>query len=98
LATRILQYAATEGIELTALEVLATSRSDLRGMFGMADSMGVPVGAGPSEIQLQVRISAAGVLAERLRRLVEDSHQCAPISAAARTAVPVVLRIDVEAA
>jgi uncharacterized OsmC-like protein len=98
LTTRIAMDAATEGIELAALEVLVTSRSDLRGLFGMADITGVPVGAGPSEIQIQVRISAAGVSSERLRLLVEHCDRCSPISAAARDAVPVTLRIEVDAA
>ncbi len=98
LATRIAMGAAAEGIAVTALEVLATSRSDLRGLFGMADSTGAPVGAGPNEIQLRVRISAAGVSAERLRLLVEDCNRCSPVSAAARDAVPVDLRIEVDAA
>jgi uncharacterized OsmC-like protein len=98
LATCIAMDAAAEGIELAALEVLATSRSDLRGLFGMADNTGAPVGAGPSEVQLRVRISAAGVSAERLRLLVEESNRCSPISAAVRDAVPVALRIEVDAA
>jgi uncharacterized OsmC-like protein len=97
LATCIAMDAAAEGIELTALEVLATSSSDLRGMLGMVDGSGAPVGAGPREIQIQVRIRAAGVSAERLRLLVEDSNRCSPVSAAARDAVPVALRIDVDA-
>src|ERR1700689_1373300 len=84
LTTCIAMDAAAEGIDLAALEVLVTSRSDLRGLLGMADSAGVPVGAGPSEIRIQVRISAAGVPAERLRLLVEDSNRCSPISAVAR--------------
>lgn len=98
LTTCIAMDAAAEGIDLAALEVLVTSCSDLRGLFGMADSTGVPVGAGPSEIQIQVRISAAGVSAERLRLLVEDSNRCSPISAAARDAVPIALRVEVDAA
>lgn len=98
LATRIAMNAAAEGIELAALEVLATSRSDLRGLFGMADSTGAPLGAGPSEVQLRVRISAAGVAAERLRHLVEASNHCSPVSAAVRDAVPVALRIEVDTA
>src|SRR5580658_9533734 len=98
LATCIAMDAAAEGIELTALEVLATSSSDLRGLLGMVDSTGAPVGAGPHEIQIRVRICAAGVSAERLRLLVEDSNRCSPISAAARDAVPIALRIDVDAA
>jgi uncharacterized OsmC-like protein len=97
LATSIALNAAYEGIELAALEVLVTSRSDLRGLLGMADSTGGPVGAGPSEIQIQVRISATGVSTERLRLLVERSDRCSPISAAARDAVPTALRIEVDA-
>jgi uncharacterized OsmC-like protein len=98
LATCVAMNAAAEGIELALLEVLATSRSDLRGLFGMADSTGAVVSAGPSEIHLRVRISAAGVSAERLRLLVEDSNRCSPVSAAARDAVPVALRIEVDTA
>lgn len=98
LATCIAMDAATEGIDLVTLEVLVTSRSDLRGLFGMADSTGVSVSPGPSEIQIQVRISAAGVSAERLRLLVTDSHRCSPISAAVREAVPIALRIEVDGA
>jgi uncharacterized OsmC-like protein len=98
LATCIAMAAAAEGIELAALEVVATSRSDLRGLFGMADTTGGPVGAGPSEVQLRVRISAAGVSAERLRLLVEDSNRCSPVSTAVRDTVPLALRIEVAAA
>lgn len=98
LATCIAMNAAAEGIELASLEVLASSRSDLRGLLGMTDSTGAPAGAGPSEIQLRVRIAAAGVSPERLRLLVEESNRCSPVSAAAREAVPVALRIEVEAA
>lgn len=98
LTTCIAMDAAAEGIDLGSLEVLVTSRSDLRGLFGMADSTGAPVGAGPSGIRIQVRISAAGVSAERLRLLVEESNRCSPISAAARDAVPIALRVEVDAA
>jgi organic hydroperoxide reductase OsmC/OhrA len=95
LATRIAMGAATAGIELTSLEVLASSRSDARGLFGMADISGEPVGAGPRDVQLLVRIAAPGVSAEKLRTLVEDGHRCSPLSAAVRDVVPVALRIEV---
>jgi organic hydroperoxide reductase OsmC/OhrA len=95
LATRIAMGAATAGIELTLLEVLASSRSDARGLFGMADVSGEPVGAGPCDLQLLVRIAAPGVSAEKLQTLVEDGNRCSPISAAARNAVAVALRIEV---
>jgi organic hydroperoxide reductase OsmC/OhrA len=75
--------------------VSASSRSDVRGLFGMADVSGTPVGAGPREVQLLVKISAPGVSAEKLQTLVEDSSRCSPISAAARDVVPVALRIEV---
>jgi organic hydroperoxide reductase OsmC/OhrA len=98
LATRIAIGAATDGIELTLLEVSACSRSDARGLFGMPDISGAPVGAGPRDVQLFIRIAAPGVSAEKLQALVEDSNRCSPVSAAARDVVPVALRIEVAAA
>jgi uncharacterized OsmC-like protein len=98
LATCIAMDAAAEGIELAALEVLVSSRSDLRGFFGMADAMGEPVDAGPSEVQLRIRISAGGVSPERLRLLVEESNRCSPMSAALRHAVPATLCVEVDSA
>jgi uncharacterized OsmC-like protein len=98
LATRIAMGAATAGIELTLLEVSASSRSDARGLLGMADDSGDPVGAGPRDVQLLVRIAAPGVPADRLQTLVEDSNRCSPIFAAVRHVVPVSLRIEVAAA
>src|ERR1700683_3577592 len=94
LATRIAMGAATAGIEITSLEVSASSRSDVRGLFGMAVVSGTPGGAGAREVQLLVKISAPGVSAEKLQTLVEDSSRCSPISAAARDVVPVALRIE----
>jgi uncharacterized OsmC-like protein len=96
-ATRIAMAAAAEGIELKTLELVASSRSDTRGMLGMADAGGVPVPAGPRDVQLLVRISAIGASPERLRALVEHSHRCSPVSCAMQEAVPVALRIEVGA-
>ena len=96
-ATRIAMQAAAAEIELTMLEVVASSRSDARGLFGMAEVSGEPVGAGPRDVQLFVKISAPGVAAERLQSLVEDCNSCSPVSAAVRDAVPVTLRIEVHA-
>lgn len=97
-ATRIAMEAAVAGIELTLLEVLASSRSDTRGVFGMADVSGEPVGAGPRDVQLLVKIAALGVSAEELQNLVEDSNRYSPVSAALRDAVSVALRIEVHVA
>ena len=94
LATRIAMGAAAAGIELTLLEVSASSRSDARGLFGMVEASGEPVGAGPRDVQLLVRISAARVSAERLQELVEDSNRCSPVSAALRDEVAVALRVE----
>jgi organic hydroperoxide reductase OsmC/OhrA len=94
-ATCIAMGAAAAGIELAMLEVSASSRSDTRGLLGMADDSGEPVGAGPRDVQLVVRISAFGVSAERLRILVEDCNRCSPIAAAVRDAVPLALQIEV---
>jgi uncharacterized OsmC-like protein len=96
--TRIAMAAAAEGIELTALEVVAGSRSDTRGILGMADAEGEPVPAGPRDVRLHVRIDASGASSERLRALVADSCRCAPVTDAAQSALPVALRIDVDAA
>jgi uncharacterized OsmC-like protein len=95
LATRIAMGAAVAGFELATLEVFANSRSDARGIFGMAEAGGETVRAGPRDIHLLVRIAAPGVSPERLRILVEESNRCAPVSAAARDAVPVTLSTEV---
>jgi uncharacterized OsmC-like protein len=96
-ATRIAMAAAAEGIELKTLELEATSRSDTRGLLGMTDIDGKPIGAGPQDVQLLVRISAHGVSSERLQALVEDSHRCSPVPCAMQEAIPVALRIEIEA-
>ncbi|MCY1287055.1 OsmC-like protein [compost metagenome] len=94
--TRIAMSAASQGIELSVLEVRAGSRSDLRGLLGMPDASGAPVSAGPLEVQLLVRIAAPGVEAARLRALVEDSQRCSPVSCALQAAVPISVRIEVD--
>lgn len=97
LATRIAMAAAAEGIELGTLEVDASSRSDVRGLLGMAAGDGQPVSPAAFGIQLAVRIGAAGVAGERLRALVEASHRCSPVAATLTAAPPVALRIDIAA-
>ena len=96
-ATRIAMAAAAEQIELAMLEVSTNSRSDARGLFGMTSADGAPVDAGPLAVELIVRISAPGIAPDRLRALVEASHRCSPVSNALSRAVPVSLRIDIDA-
>src|SRR5271168_2932160 len=81
-ASCIAMAAAREGIELSSLELTASSCSDLRGILGIPDGAGETISAGPGEMQLHVRISAPGVPAERLKRLVEKSNGCAPVACA----------------
>jgi uncharacterized OsmC-like protein len=94
-ATRIAMGAARDGIELTKLELRATSRSDTRGLLGMAESDGTPIGAGPQDVQLHVTIAARGVPTEKLRALVEESHRCSPVPCAIQEETPVGLHIEV---
>jgi uncharacterized OsmC-like protein len=95
-ATRIAMAAAAEQIELATLEVCASSRSDSRGLLGLTDADGLPVDAGPRDVELRVRICAPGIAAERLRALIEHSERCSPVSNALRQPVPVALHIDID--
>ena len=94
-ATCIAMGAAAEGIELESLEVMAMSRSDLRGLLGMNDADGKPVYAGPRDIELVVRVRAPGAAPDRLRALVEERYRCSPISSAVASSMPVDLRIEI---
>jgi uncharacterized OsmC-like protein len=97
-ATVIAMRAAAAGIELTLLEVRATSRSDTRGLLGMAGEDGERVCAGPSEVQMHVRVAAPGISEERLRALVEEGQRCSPVYVALRDSPQVTLHTEVEAA
>jgi hypothetical protein len=89
--------AAREGIELTLLELRASSRSDTRGLLGMAGADGQPVPATPGDMQLLVRIAATGVPPARLRALVEQGIRFSAVPSAVREAVPLALHIEIEA-
>jgi uncharacterized OsmC-like protein len=95
--TRIAMAAAAEGIGLSTLEILVSSRSDTRGVFGMAEPDGTVVGAGPVRVQMRVRIGAPGVSRERLQELVEYSYRCSPMLCAMESAVPVELNVEMTA-
>ncbi|MEJ7686382.1 MAG: hypothetical protein WKG52_04955, partial [Variovorax sp.] len=92
----IVVSAAAEGIELTALEVHASSRSDTRGLLGMADAAGEPVHSGPRDVRLRVRISAAGIAPERLRALVEKGVGRSPVPSGLARATPLDLQIELD--
>ena len=93
--TSIALQAARQGIALDTLEVQVRSRSDSRGIFGMADAQGETVCAGPVGVEMSVRVAAAGVAADRVRALIEDSCRCSPIPDAVRRATPFVLHVEV---
>lgn len=92
--TLIVCNAAAQGIELESLELTAGGRSDLRGLFGMADDQGVTVSAAPLEVRLEVRIAAPGVARERLLAVVEQANLCSPVASALRQALPVKLCVE----
>jgi uncharacterized OsmC-like protein len=94
-ATRIAMGAAAAGIELTTLELRASSRSDTRGLLGMTESDGTAVDAGPHDLQLHVTIAANGVPVEKLRTLVEESHRCSPVPCAIQNETPIGLQVEV---
>ena len=71
-ATSITIAAASEGIDLTVLQVRAESRSDVRGLLGMSEPNGAPVYAGLFDIELHIAIAANGATPESLSSLVES--------------------------
>jgi uncharacterized OsmC-like protein len=93
--TRIAMEAASRGIALHTLEAHATSRSDLRGVFGMAETDGRRVPASPLAMDLHVRIGAPGVDAALLRALVESTRGCSPVTAALEQPLAVGLHVQV---
>ena len=87
--TRIAVDAALAGIELTSLEVRVETRSDLRGLFGLADEAGAPACVGPSDVCYQVAIAAENEGPERLRTLVEAACAASPNARALRPGIAV---------
>ena len=94
-ATSIAMAAARQGIVLDLLEARVDSKTDSRGMLGMADADGTPVSATPCHVQLHIRIGAHGVAPERLHALVEGGYGHSPIPCAVQAALPLALHIEV---
>jgi uncharacterized OsmC-like protein len=94
-ATRIAMEAASRGIVLQTLEVQARSRSDLRGLLGVADADGRPLPAGPLAVSLHVAIGAPGVEPAALRALVEATPGCSPVTGAIEQPLAVGLHIEI---
>jgi len=94
-ATSIAFAAAADGVELTALEVDASSRSDTRGLLGMSGSDGQTVFAGPFDVVLRVTIAANAMPPADLKALVEKCLGHSPIPSALKTATPFALHVNV---
>ena len=93
-ATTIALAAIDRGIALTHLEVLARSRSDTRGLLGMADANGVRIAATPQDVQLLVRIAAPGVSSQQLRELVEEGCCRSPVPSAVQGALALAVQVE----
>jgi len=94
-ATCIALAAARAGIELERLEAEVRSRSDTRGLLGLAGPSG-PVDPGPGDVELIVRIAAPGVSPERLRALAADTQALSPLMSLFQHATPVRLSIEAD--
>lgn len=94
--TSIALHAAREGIELRALELHASSRSDTRGLLGVTHADGTRVSAAPGDLQLEVRIAADGVAPERLHALVAQGLRCSPIPGAVQQALPITVHVALD--
>lgn len=74
----------------------AGSRSDARGLLGLADDTGAAVYSGPGELWLRVRIAAPGVAPQRLRELVETALARSPVPNALRQPTALALQVEID--
>ena len=95
-ASSIILRAAVAGIELTRLEVVARSRSDTRGLLGLAGEDGAAVDPAPLAIELDIRIAGRDVPKAQLLALVDEARRCSPIPAAVENGVPTHVRVEIE--
>ncbi|GGD47353.1 OsmC family protein [Pseudoxanthomonas indica] len=94
--TVIAMIAASEGITLDRLEIVVGSQSDTRGVLGMHDNDGELINPGPQAITMDVQISAAGVDAAVLRRLVEQGLHRSPMQSALLRHPPLTVNVSVD--
>ena len=94
-ATSITLAAASEGINLTSLEVHVDSRSDARGLLGMSEPDGKPVYAGLFDVELRVNIAADGSNPMTLESLVTGCLSHSPVPCTLKTATPFALHVNV---
>lgn len=94
-ATSIALTAAAEGVALSRLELDAVTRSDSRGLLGMADEAGRPIDAGYTDLRLAVRIAAAGTPPDRLRAVVDTGLRRSPVYATLADVLAIDVSVDV---
>lgn len=94
-ATTLALTAASEGIELSLLEVRVTSRSDTRALLGVTQADGSAVPPAPTDFRLHVRLAAAGASAERLRALVGLALARSPLTNTLPRPTPLAVTVDV---
>lgn len=97
-ATSITLAAASEGIDLTALDVEVRSRSDARGLLGVPGPDGVPVYAGPFDLVVRVSLAARDATPQTLKTLVEQCLGHSPVPLALATATPFDLQVHIAVA
>ena len=90
-ATGIAMKAAREGIELTVLEVSIDTESDIRGIFGIEES----IKAGPLQMRTRVRIGAVGVSEKKLQEIVKWNDKHSWVGNAICRAVPLETEIEI---
>ena len=95
LGTTVAMTAASNGIELTTLEVTVHSRSDSRGLLGMTDADGALIDPGFVDVHVHICIAAVDASPDRLRALIDTAAQRSPMLTALERATPVQLRVDV---
>ena len=93
--TCIAMDAARAGIALRSLDVVVTSRSDIRGWLHVPERDGTAVYAGPRDFRMQVDIAADGVDDERLQQLVEAACKTSPMARTVLDALPMALDVRI---
>jgi hypothetical protein len=92
---RIAMAAAANSIAPRTLQMRATRRSDVRCILAVLEPDGRPVPPRLLGMELDVKIGAPDLDAERLRALVASNATCLPVTGAVKQAVPVAMHVAV---
>ena len=83
--------AASEGIELSELEVTVSSISDAQGLLGTDDR----IPPGPLRSRIEVRIGSASASDSELREIVAWASAHSPLTDVIERAIPISVEVDV---